>query len=132
MRVSSAQAGRLAAGSGILQAGQQRQRLLAHSWAWASSRDPRCRDSREAPLQRTAQLLLQALLQTLGLGRVVELLPAMIERGGLDTGHQQQDEGREGGKMGNFTSDSCLNHAMGASLIRSDGVFYDSGRASSR
>jgi len=61
-------------------------------------------------------LLLQALLQTLGLGRVVELLPAMIERGGLDTGHQQQDEGREGGKMGNFHIRFLLESRNGREL----------------
>jgi hypothetical protein len=61
-------------------------------------------------------LLLQALLQTLGLGRVVELLPAMIECGGLDTGHQQQDEGREGGKMGNFHIRFLLESRNGREL----------------
>jgi len=45
---------------------------------------------------------LQLLLLALGLFGPIELLPSLVEGGGLHPGHQQQDERGEGGIVGNF------------------------------
>jgi len=105
------------AGQGVVLAGEQRQRLLAYALGLGQQQGiPAAEVVAKRPLQGAAQLPLQALLLALGLLGPVELLPALIEGGGLNTGHQQQDEGGEGGKMGNFHFSVLLEPRNGREL----------------